>query len=217
MLPPALCQSGTSVTSNVPPAGEARGKTFIKWMLHSGDISSMGIISPSMGIIRWNEAKLRRVIGVPSLQSSKDDTFNASKKRSSVENQCISEGKEPVHLELLPVAAGLWEPAEPSRDNSSSSFQWPKTTSSPQGRKSAAGSERGLGTITPQAAPVSSGTSTEVMLTQRNMPEISFGCGIRSFPLLLTELTPISQERSIREQRPGAVRLLPGWKLLWVS
>lgn len=50
---------------------------------------------------------------MPSLQSSKDDIFNASKKRSLVENQCVSEGKEPTQLKLLLVAAGLREPAEP--------------------------------------------------------------------------------------------------------
>lgn len=44
---------------------------------------------------------------MPSFQSSKDDVFNASKKRSLVENQCISAGKEPTQLKLLSVAAGL--------------------------------------------------------------------------------------------------------------
>lgn len=44
---------------------------------------------------------------MPSFQSAKDDTFNASKKRSLVENQCIFEGKQPTQLKLLSVAAGL--------------------------------------------------------------------------------------------------------------
>ena len=54
---------------------------------------------------------------MPSLQSFKDDIFHASKETILVENQCISEGKEPMHLKLLSVAAGLGEPAEPSELN----------------------------------------------------------------------------------------------------
>lgn len=55
----------------------------------------------SMGIIRGNKDKLKRVIGGPSSQPSTDDIFNASKIRSLVENQCISEGKDPTELKLL--------------------------------------------------------------------------------------------------------------------
>lgn len=59
----------------------------------------------------------------------------------------------------------------------------------------------------PQAAPMSFGSaSAEVMLTQRNVPKISLGCGNGSLPVLLvTKLMLVSQERSVREQRPRAV------------
>lgn len=90
--------------------GKVKGKTFLKWCY------TEETCPPKSPREYWGEIKTnsKRVIGGPSAQSSTDDIFNASKMRSLVENQCVSEGKEPTELKLLPVTAGLREPAESS-------------------------------------------------------------------------------------------------------
>lgn len=181
----------------------------LKRMLHRGSVSS----KVSMGVIKWNKAELWRVVGEPGCHFS-NDNFSASKKRSLVGNQCISEGKAPTQLKLHLVVAKLRDPEEPFWTNLVTkdhflAMEWKdccQTPAWPQDPR-AAGSSYSLRS-----------TSTEVMLMQSNVRDISLGCRNRSLPILLVaKLTPVSQERSLKEQRPGAVWLLPGWELLWAS
>lgn len=141
------------------------------------------------------------------MQSSTDDIFNASQMRSSVENQCVSEGKEPTELKLLPVTAGLQEPAEPSRASPQLCVVTEDHLLSQHGLK---------GLLPATARPQDHGTTGSSHVIQsclhrgdantKEQAQAQLWLWNRSLPvLLITKFMPISQERSEREPRPRAV------------